>query len=56
MLSRVLVWYSQEVRQYSFATLLAVASLALAYAVWRGKRWAWPAYVIVTLAACVENL
>src|SRR5579859_3364453 len=54
-LSRVLVWYSQEVRQYSFATLLAVASLALAYALWRGKRWAWLGYVAVTLAGLLSQ-
>jgi Dolichyl-phosphate-mannose-protein mannosyltransferase len=54
-LSRVLVWYSQEVRQYSFATLLAVASLALAYALWRGKRFAWLAYVAVTLAGLLSQ-
>ncbi len=54
-LSRVLVWYSQEVRQYSFAAMLAVASLALAYALWRGKRWAWLAYVSVTLAGLLSQ-
>jgi uncharacterized membrane protein len=54
-LSRVLVWYSQEVRQYSFATLLAAASLALAYALWREKRFAWLGYVAVTLAGLLSQ-
>ena len=54
-LSRVLVWYSQEVRQYSFATLLAAASLALAVALWREKRWAWLGYVAVTLTGLLSQ-
>ncbi len=54
-LSRVLVWYSQEVRQYSFATLLAAASLALAYALWREKRFAWLGYIAVTLTGLLSQ-
>src|SRR5262245_39549027 len=53
-LSRVLIWYSQEVRQYSLAACLALASAGLALALWRpgaGGRWpAWLGYVAVNVA------
>lgn len=53
-LSRVLVWYAQEVRQYSLAACLALASAVLALALWRsGPRWRpamWLGYVAVNVA------
>lgn len=53
-LSRVLIWYAQEVRQYSLAACLALASAVLALALWRfHSRWQWAAwlgYVIVNVA------
>ena len=53
-LSRVLVWYAQEVRQYSLAACLALASAVLALTLWRsnsGWRHAtWWGYVAVNVA------
>jgi len=50
-LSRVLIWYSQEIRFYSLAPLLALASLALAHRLWRAGGWRnWLGYIAVTAA------
>jgi hypothetical protein len=53
-LSRVLIWYAQEVRQYSLAACLALASAVLALTLWRsnsGWRYAtWWGYVAVNVA------
>lgn len=55
-LNRLLIWYSQEVRQYAVAACLALASAALAIALWRrleqrrGAWGLWAAYVLVNTA------
>ncbi len=55
-LNRVLIWYSQEVRQYALAACLAMASAALAIALWRrrGGWLAWAAYVAVNAAGLLS--
>jgi 4-amino-4-deoxy-L-arabinose transferase-like glycosyltransferase len=51
-LSRVLIWYAQEVRQYSLAACLALASALLALAVWRPNAgWqSWLGYIATNVA------
>jgi len=51
-INRLLIWYSQEVRQYALAACLALASAILASALWRKRTgWGlWAAYVAVNAA------
>ncbi len=55
-LNRLLIWYSQEVRQYAVAAGLALASAALAIALWQTyakpqRTWlVWAGYVLVNAA------
>ena len=55
-LNRVLIWYSQEVRQYALAACLGMASAALAIALWRRRGWwvVWAGYVAVNAAGLLS--
>jgi 4-amino-4-deoxy-L-arabinose transferase-like glycosyltransferase len=50
------IWYSQEVRNYSFLMFFSAVSSLLAWRILTGQRRRWVAYVLASAAAIYSNL